>query len=260
MIHSVLLDLSGVIYVGNEPLPGAIDAVARLRATALPIRFLTNSTRSPKRLILQNLREMGLLCQEHELFTPAQAAREWLLSHKLSPYLLIHPELAEEFEDIPDHRSKAVVVADAGDAFAYQALNEAFRQLISGSELVALARNRTFMDQDGSLSLDAGAFVAALEYGTQKTAKVLGKPSPDFFRAALSSMGCPAKNAVMIGDDVEADVSGAISAGIGHGLLVKTGKYTEGVENQVDPAPTATVEDLQAAVDWIVEHRSLTQC
>ncbi len=257
MIAGMLLDLSGVIYVGNEPLPGALEAISRLRSMALPIRFLTNTTRTPKRRILQKLRDMGLSCDDEELFTPASAARDWLTLHDLSPHLLIHPDLTEDFEDLPRHERTAIVIGDAGEEFTYQTLNAAFRQLTSGAEFLALAGNRTFMDKDGKLSLDAGAFVAALEYGTQRTAKVLGKPSPDFFKAALSSMGCSAKNAVMIGDDAEADVSGAIAAGIGVGLLVKTGKYTEGAESNVDPPPSATVDDLKAAVDWIFENQSV---
>jgi HAD superfamily hydrolase (TIGR01458 family) len=258
MIAGILLDLSGVIYVGSKPLPGALDAMARLRDMALPIRFLTNTTRTPKQRILQNLRDMGLPCDEDELFTPARAAGDWLTLHKRSPHLLIHPDLAEDFDDLPSHDRTAVVIGDAGEAFTYQTLNAAFRQLTTGSELIALAGNRTFLDKDGKLSLDAGAFVAALEYGTQMTAKVLGKPSPDFFQAALSSMGCVAQNAVMIGDDAEADVSGAILAGIGVGLLVKTGKYTAGAEGKVDPPPSDTVDDFEAAVDWIMEHCSTT--
>ena len=230
MIAGVLLDLSGVIYVGNEPLPGALNAVARLRSMALPVRFLSNTTRTPKRRILQNLRDMGLPCADDELFTPARAARDWLTSHKRAAHLLIHPNLAEDFDNLPRCDKTAVVIGDAGKGFTYQALNAAFRQLLAGAEFLALASNRTFLDKDGKLSLDAGGFVAALEYGTQKTATVLGKPSPDFFRAALSSMGCPAGHAVMIGDDAEADVSGAIAAGIAFGLLVKTGKYIPGAE------------------------------
>ncbi|TIX45050.1 MAG: TIGR01458 family HAD-type hydrolase, partial [Mesorhizobium sp.] len=82
----------------------------------------------------------------------------------------------------------AVIVGDAGDAFTYAALNDAFRELSAGAELLALATNRTFRDADGGLSLDAGPFVAALEFASLKRANVLGKPSPAFFLSALASM------------------------------------------------------------------------
>ncbi len=252
MIAGVLIDLSGVIYVGGTPLPGALDALVRLRHLKLPLRFLTNTTRTPKRRILKNLCDMGLQCEDEELFTPARAARDWLAANECYPHLLIHPDLAEDFGDFQPSDKTAVVIGDAGDAFTYGSLNAAFRHLAGGAEFIALAANRTFKDQDGELSLDAGAFVAALEYGSKSPAKVVGKPSPDFFCAALASMDCPAQNAVMIGDDAESDVSGAIAAGIGAGLLVRTGKYTPGAENEVEPPPTATVDDLCAAVDWII--------
>ena len=168
MIAGVLLDLSGVIYVGNEPLPGALDAIACLRKMALSIRFLTNTIRAPKRRILQNLRDMELSCDDDELFTPARAARDWLTSRKLSAHLLTHPGLVEDFDKLPRYGRTAVVVGDAGKAFTCQTLNAAFRQLTNGAELLALASNRTFLDKDGKLSLDAGAFVAAMEYSAQK--------------------------------------------------------------------------------------------
>ncbi len=251
MIAGVLLDLSGVIYVGDKPLPGALDAVARLRDMNLPVRFVTNSTRTPRRLILKLLAGMGLACTGAELFTPAVAARRRLVELGLTPHLLVHPNLEEDFAGIGGSGGTAVVIGDAGEDFDYRRLNAAFRKLAAGAEFLALAGNRTFLDKDGELSLDAGAFVAALEYATRSKAVVVGKPAPEFFQAALASMDCRPADAVMVGDDAEADVSGAIAAGIGAGLLVRTGKYAEGAENDVDPPPTAVVDDLAAAVDWI---------
>lgn len=255
MINGVLLDLSGVIYVGSQVVPGAIEAIARLRGAGLGMRFLTNTTRTPKRAILERLRRMGLEIAADEVFTPAEAARRWLAAHERSPHLLIHPDLAEDFRGLPAHDARAVVIGDAGEAFTFEALNSAFRALMGGAEFLALATNRTFRDDDGEISLDAGAFVAALEFSAQRRATVLGKPSPDFFGAALASMGCAPGEAVMVGDDAEMDVSGALAAGLAHGLLVRTGKYAAGDETGVDPRPSAVVDDLPAAVDWILEHR-----
>jgi len=147
------------------------------------------------------------------------------------------------------------VIGDAGEDFTFDALNAAFRELMRGAEFVALANNRSFMDDDGGISLDTGAFVAALEFSAERKGTVLGKPAPDFFGAALASMGCAPAEAAMVGDDAEMDVSGALAAGLAHGLLVRTGKYAAGDEARVDPTPTAVVDDLPAAVDWILERR-----
>jgi HAD superfamily hydrolase (TIGR01458 family) len=253
MIRAVLLDLAGVIYEGEHPLPGAAEAVARLREAGFGLRFLTNTTRMPRRELLARVNGMGVPIAGEELFAPAQAARAWLAARKLSPHLLVYPALEEDFAGLPAAEKEAVVVGDAAQGFSYAALNAAFRKLLQGAEFVALARNRSFKDDDGGLSLDTGAFVAALEYASRREAVLLGKPAPDFFQAALASLGCDGKAAVMVGDDAEADVAGALAAGIGAAILVRTGKYRSGDEDKVDKAPSATVADLAAAVQWILE-------
>jgi len=256
MIRAALLDLLGGRYQGERPLPGAVEAVAGLREAGLRLRFLTNTTRMPRRALLSRLSEMGIVVAEEELFTPAQAARAWLKTKRLSPHLLIHPDLEEDFANLDGSAGEAVVVGDAAQGFTYAALNTAFRKLLDEAEFLALARNRSFRDDDGELSLDAGPFVTALEYACQRQAVLFGKPAADFFQAALASAGCDGKEAVMVGDDAEADVAGALAAGVGSALLVRTGKYRPGDENKVKTVPSDTVEDLAAAVRWIMRHRS----
>lgn len=266
MISGVVLDLAGVLYDGKEAIPGATDAVVRLHKAGLPVRFVSNTTRSNKRSILDQLDRLGFSVTNGELFTPAQAAREWLGQHNRSPYLVVHPDLVADFHDLAGGGDrKAVVVGDAGMTFDYLMLNRAFRELIKGAEFLALAPNRTFKDADGELSLDAGAFVAALEFASQKSAVVLGKPSPAFFLSALASMQCPIAEAVMVGDDAETDIAGALRTGLAHALLVRTGKYRRGDEDRFKPSPTATVDDISAAVHWIMaarnrEEKSLGSC
>ncbi len=256
MIRGALLDLAGVIYDGDRALPGASAAVERLRQAGLSLRFVTNTTRMPKRKILDRLAGLGFVLPESELFTPAAAARDWLARHDASPSLLVHPNLVEEFANIPARANRALVIGDAGESFDFAALNRAFRELIAGASFIALAKNRSFKDEDGMLSIDAGAFVTALEYASGKTALVLGKPSVAFFEAALASMNCAQQDAVMVGDDAEADVAGALAAGLGAALLVRTGKYRKGDEERFSPPPTATVADLAAAADFILANRS----
>jgi HAD superfamily hydrolase (TIGR01458 family) len=255
MLKGVLLDLGGVVYVGDETLPGAVESVERLKSEGLAVRFITNVTRQSRRGLLETLARMGLYVAPDELFMPAIAARKYLEDHDLTPHLLVHPALEEDFRNLPQGKSEAVVIGDAGDGFTYESLNGAFRVLAGGAPFIALARNRSFRDVDDQLSLDAGAFVAALEYASGRAAVILGKPSRDFFHAAIGSLGCAAHEAVMVGDDAEFDVAAAIEAGVS-GILVRTGKYEDGVEHGVTPAPTVVVNDLPAAVDWILEKRA----
>ena len=247
----VLLDLGGVVFTGDTAIEGSVAAVARLREAGVAVRFLTNATRSPRRALVDKLRRLGIGTEPDDVFTPAFAARHVLAGR--TPHLLVHPRLVEDF---PGHdeggEADVVLVGDAGEAFTYAALNAGLRALDNGGALMALAKNRVFKDADGRPSLDAGPFVAALEYASGKPAEVIGKPARAFFDAARASLGTEAADAVMIGDDVEGDVGGAIEAGLA-GVLVRTGKFKKGDEGKIEREPTAVHDDLAAAVAWILE-------
>jgi len=247
----VLLDLAGCLYEGDAPIPGAPEALRRLREAGLALRFLTNTTRARKGQILSKLTGMGLELAEDEVFTPVEAAQGWLADHQRRAHALVHPALETAFEGGDPLTPPAVVVGDAGDAFTYDRLNAAFSHLMDGAPLLALAQNRYFKGADRQLQLDAGPFVTALEYASGQEATVLGKPAPASFDLALASMDVPADEAVMVGDDAEADVRGALRAGIGAAFLVRTGKYRPGDEDG-DPAPTGTLADIGEVAEAIL--------
>ncbi len=135
-----------------------------------------------------------------------------------------------------------MIVGDLGEGWDYEVLNRAFRQLMDGAALIALQKNRYWETAEG-LSLDAGPFVSALEYATGREAEVVGKPSPAFFELALGELGVSADHAAMVGDDVEADVGGAMEAGLA-GILVRTGKYREDLVRESGIEATATVDSI----------------
>jgi HAD superfamily hydrolase (TIGR01458 family) len=164
---------------------------------------------------------------------------------------LIHPNLKAEFADVDCHAPNAVVVGDAGEAFNYRSLNEAFRVLMDGGVLIAMGSNRYFREQDG-LSLDMGPFVEALRFASGVEPTVIGKPSADFFQQALDDMGITAEHAIMIGDDLENDVGGAQANGI-QGILVRTGKYQPTDELRATFKPQRIVDNIAVAVDEIIK-------
>ncbi len=90
------------------------------------------------------------------------------------------------------------------------------------------------------------------EYAANSKARVLGKPSPDFFRLAAADMGLAPASTVMIGDDAEFDVSAAIGAGL-QGILARTGKYKPGAENGLEPKPDVVTNNLLDAIDLIAK-------
>jgi HAD superfamily hydrolase (TIGR01458 family) len=253
-VRGILMDLGGVIYVGSTPIEGAIAAVEQLRHGGIPLRFITNTTRRSRRQVIADLSRMGLRVEDNELLTPALMARSYLEKHSLSPFLVVHPELEKDFAGLAPGRSEAVVVGDAGEFFTYDHLNRAYRKIAAGAALLALAMNRNFKDRDGELSLDAGPFVVALEFATKRKAVLLGKPSPEFFTLAIDSLGCDRAHVVMIGDDAEADVGGAMAAGI-KGILVRTGKYRPGDETELALAPNCVADNISEAAEWILSQR-----
>jgi HAD superfamily hydrolase (TIGR01458 family) len=250
-IRGVLLDLGGVVYVGGRPLEGALSAIDRLRSAGIPLRFITNTTRRSRRRVIADLRQMGLDVSDGELLTPALLAREYLEKHALSPFLVVHPNLVEDLAGMRSDLKEAVVVGDAGEHFTYDRLNRAFRKIVGGAPLLALAMNRNFKDADGCLSLDAGPFVAALEHASGAKALLFGKPSQEFYKLAVGGLGCEPGDIAMIGDDIESDVEGAMAAGL-KGVLVRTGKYRAGDETRIATMPDHVANSLAEAVAWIV--------
>ena len=249
-IGGVLVDLAGVVYQGDALLPGAARALSRLKERVPRVRYVTNTTRSTRRSLVDRLVRLGMAIEEQEVFSAPEAARQLLQQRGLRPLLLVHPGLLPEFDDFSKTDPNAVVLGDAGAALSYDGLNRAFRLLMDGAPLITMGRNRYF-HEDSGLSLDAGPFTAALEYAARVHAEVVGKPAAEFFYRALSDLGCPPAEAVMIGDDVHDDVCGAVDAGL-RGILVRTGKYRPGDEQHLSAPDAMVADDLSAAVEQIL--------
>ena len=224
-VKGILCDIGGVLYEGDTPYPGAIEAVRRLKAS-YPVRFITNTTQKTGADIVTKLQQMGFDIDASEVMTALDVTKAYLLEKKSSATFILTDTAKRFFDDLPDAPKRYVVVGDAQENFTYDRLNEAFRTLMDGGELLAAAKNRCFKDHGGKLSMDAGGFVAALEYASCKTAQVIGKPSAAFYRLACASMGVAPGEAVMMGDDIESDVGGAQEAGLA-GILVCTGKFSQ---------------------------------
>ncbi len=220
---ALLCDIGGVLYVGDTPIPGAIEAISRIKRR-FPIRFVTNTTQKTGKQVVADLRKMGFEIDEDEVLTALDVTRLYLEQSRSSACYLLTDEAEAFFSDMPEGPCRYVVVGDAQENFTYTRLNRAFRVLLGGGELVAAAKNRYFKDRDGELSMDAGGFVSALEYASGKEARILGKPSLDFYRLACDALGVKPEEAVMIGDDIESDILGAQEAGLGT-ILVRTGKF-----------------------------------
>jgi phospholysine phosphohistidine inorganic pyrophosphate phosphatase len=253
---AILLDIDGVLYVGDEPVSGAVAALAELRELGDGLRLVTNTTSRSRQQIVGHLRELGFEIDPHEVLTPAALA----VSHcrergHRAVRLLVGEALREDLAELSDagrgESVDAVVLGDLGDGFTADVLNDAFRLLMDGAELVALQHNRYWRRADG-LVLDVGAYAAALEYAAHSEAFVVGKPSRSFFAAAVADLQADPQGAVMVGDDIEADVGGAIDAGL-CGVLVRTGKHREETLKASDVTPSEILDSIADLPDLIRE-------
>ena len=244
-MRAILLDIDGVLYVEDEPIAGAADAVQRLRGSGLILRFVTNTTSRSRASTLAKLRRLGFDVAEQELVTPAALAVQVCRAraHRRVA-LFVASEVESDFTglDLAEADVDAVIVGDLGDAWDYATLNHAFRLIIDGADLIALQKNRFWLRADG-LSLDVGPFVAALEYATGRASTVVGKPAHEFFEQVLESAAVGADEAAIVGDDIESDIGGALDAGLG-AILVRTGKYREDHVSASGITPTATVNSI----------------
>ena len=244
---ALLIDLDGVLYVGDEPVPGAVEAVAALRERGLALRFVTNTTARSRGQTLDKLERLGFEVAEPELVTPAALARRRCeeLGHRRVA-LIMNEDVKEDFEGLEqtDSDPDAVVMGDLGEEFGFAILNRAFRMVIDGAELIALQKNRFWLTPSG-LSLDAGPFVAAIEYASGSEAVVVGKPSESFFELVLAELESSPEEALMVGDDVESDIGGALAAGL-RAVLVRTGKYRGEFVAESGIEATATIDSIEA--------------
>jgi HAD superfamily hydrolase (TIGR01458 family) len=259
-VGALLFDLDGTLYTEAGPIPGAVDAIDDLRRRGVPLRFVTNTTRRPRRQLVERLRDYGFTIGDEEVFGAVLATAAYLGSQGIATVApFVSPAALEDlagFElaggtagPLAAATPDAVLIGDLGDEWTPRLLNEAFRHVMDGARLIALQKGKYWLGPEG-IELDAGPWVAALEYATDREAFVCGKPNAAFFQGVLSSLGEGVGDApcVMVGDDLWNDVRGAQQAGL-RGWLVRTGKFREDALESADVTPDRIIASVAALRD-----------
>ncbi len=251
----VLLDLDGCVWIGEEAIPGSAQAVEEIRRAGKTIAFITNDARHSPEEYVRKLWSLGLQASLEEIVTVG-AAIQYALAGRLpgsTAYVIGSPavfrHVAESGHRIVNGTQQAtrpdVVVIAGHDAFNYDELREATQGALSGAEIIAAGRDRTFPGPGGQWP-GTGAILAAVEYASRRSGRVVGKPDPLIFSTALDRLG-PGR-ALMIGDRIESDLAGATAAGL-DGAIVLTGVSTRAeAEAATEPAPVAIAVDLRTLV------------
>jgi HAD superfamily hydrolase (TIGR01458 family) len=244
--RALLLDLDGVIMLKGWLIPGAAEALAALEARSIPYRIVTNSSLASRSSLSRWSAKLGAPIPPDRIISALSASAAYTRHRHAggSLYVLASADALTEFDgqrvmtpeeaDEPDARVAAVVIGDAPESVTFDNLNRAFRLVRGGAELIGMHRNRWWLTPAGP-TLDSGAFVAGLEFATGHPARVLGKPSPDFFREAATQLATELRDSgerrllraeiAMVGDDIRSDVLAAQRVGL-RGVFVQTGKHT----------------------------------
>lgn len=245
----LLIDFDGVLKIGDKPAEDASEFLNYLKQNNIPSYILSNSTLRTSKDLLKFLSDNKI-----DYGIPALTAVDAALNYVKKNYKKISVYCRESiktvFKDLEtDDDPDAVVVGDLGENWNYKTMNEIFRKVHSGADLIAMQKNKFWKPWGDKLFMDAGAFITAIEYATEKKSILIGKPSPLFFQSALNEMGYKNNNPfIMIGDDIVTDINAAQNIG-GKGILVYTGKTKYPLTNDSIPKPNYEAKNLTEVIN-----------
>jgi HAD superfamily hydrolase (TIGR01458 family) len=268
-VRALLLDLDGVIVLAGKAIPGATDAIAELERRRMPYRIVTNTSAVSRETLSRWSAKLGAPIPATRFESALSASAAWTAHHfRDQPlYVLASEDARSEFagqrllsHDEAGRRgaiAAAVVIGDSPEDATYDNLNRAFRLVLGGAVLVGMHRNAWWLTPDGP-TLDSGAFVAGLEFATDRPATIVGKPSGAFFSQGVRDLRREAGrdlargDIAMVGDDVRTDIRAAQRAGL-RGILVLSGKHGEAdievaANERGGRLPDAVAPDLSAVV------------
>jgi len=250
----LLIDLDGVLKLGNSPAPNVKDFFDFINQNKISACILSNSTIRTGELIKEFFNE-----QRITLSIPAITAFDATLSFVKKNYKKVQvycrDYLLHHFEGmINNENPEAVVIGDIEDKWNYQIVNDIFKKILSGAELVAMHKNK-YWNPRGELLIDAGAFITGIEYASGKEAIIIGKPSPNYIKAALEKIGAKSEESFfMIGDDIENDIKAAQDFG-GEGILIYTGKTKFPLEKNIKIKPKFEAYSLKEVIRILKKER-----
>jgi len=244
----LIVDLDGTLYRGPEPLPGAIDAMSRLRRTH-DVLFLSNNCNASPARIVDRLRQMGFDAEPHEVVTSVtlmvRAVNE--LGSGLRVLTLTSGDLEPSLEDAGHHIVEAeraeIVIVGVDLAVTYEKIAAILRALLAGSVLIGANADATYPTDSGPRP-GAGTFVGFARGMGFTPQHMCGKPDPWAVREALALRGFePGTDCLLVGDRLDSDIAGARAVGIDSALVLTGASTREDIE-RTGIRPTYVASDL----------------
>ncbi len=261
-IKSFVIDMDGVLYRGQEPLPGAQDFLNHLQEQGVPFILATNnSTRTPRQYVAK-LRAMGIEVTEHHILTSAQAAALYL--SQIAPprakvYVIGEDGLISAVEEqgfLSADKDVDLVVAGLDSQLTYEKLKIATLAIRAGASFIGTNPDTTLPSEEG-LVPGSGAILAALEAATGVPPLIIGKPQPILLRLAMEKLGVTPDCTAIIGDRLETDILGGKEVDL-ITVLVLTG-ISDREELETSPfQPDLVFDDIGRFYQaWACEQESL---
>ncbi len=255
-VKGILADIDGTLYFKGSPISGAIEAVEKLRKKGIKMLFFTNTDSKSPRTVFNRLIEYGFSIKEREIFTPIIALKEFLAEcPDKKIFLVTTEEVKEEFQKFRQIKSSEVpdfvIIGDFRDNWDVSRLNIAFKYVLKHkAKLLGTQGNKYYLDRNGEPVIDTGSFVWMIANAANVAPKIFGKPSKEYFLQALKRLDLLAENTVVIGDDIESDIEGALNANI-RGILVKTGKGQYYQPSKARIKPDLVIESFTSILEYL---------
>jgi phosphoglycolate/pyridoxal phosphate phosphatase family enzyme len=249
----LIVDLDGVVWVGETAVPGSVAAIAELRTRGVRLLFVTNDPRGSRAEYAARLSKLGVPVDEAEIVTSGSALASFVRERegaRTTAFVIGSPSLRAELAQASLElltgaaaRAAKIVVVGGHDGFDYEELRIAAQAVRSGARLYAAGRDATFPMPDGPWP-GTGSIVAAVEVAGGTTAVAVGKPEPFIFEIARSLLaGC--RRVAIVGDNLAADIAGGKRAGLTT-ILVLTGTSRREDIGSAEVPPDVVLPDLAA--------------
>lgn len=271
--QALIIDMDGVLWHGNQALPGLNDFFNTLRKLHLPFILATNNARSTPQQYVKKLAQMDVKVSESEILTSAMATATYLANtndpDQTQIYVIGEAGACEaliehgfslcdtiDFDNAKAKKPKPadIVVSGLDKNLSWQKLATATHHIMNGADFIATNGDTTLPTEFG-LAPGNGATIAALQAATGATPTIIGKPEPIMYQQAISLLGADATHTVAIGDRLNTDILGAIRAKI-QSILVLTGVSNEQDIASTGIEPTWILQDITAVNNALIEHCS----
>lgn len=249
----LLVDLDGVVWVGQKMVPGSAEALRSLIDAGVEIVFVTNNPGRPAAEYARRLGEMGVDVTVERVVTAGEATATLAAERcgaGTSAFAIGAPAFHEtvataglELLEGEAGREAKVVLVSGHRGFDYEELLTATLALQGGAALFATSRDPT-LPMPGGAWPGTGAVLAAVETASGATAEIGGKPEAHLFELARERIG-DVEQVAMVGDRVSSDVEGGRRAGL-RTILVLSGATSRDEAEAAKPQPDRVVDDLAA--------------